>query len=119
MLEKGAEIQSVVTANKNKAGREFLNIVNIGLKMPEKDINEDMPSEETGVPDDAPLFEEEAGEEAPPKPSTKIDMPGKEILIIRQTCIKAAGSSIAGTSCPPDELVVIAKRLEKYVLSGK
>ena len=130
MLEKGNEIQSMVTANKNKAGREFLNIVNIGLKMPEKDINDDMPTEETGVPDDAPMFqegEEPAGLTHPdyirPEPSTTIDMPGKELLIIRQTCIKAAGNALMkmeGSTIARSNLVVeIARRLEKYVLEGK
>ena len=45
--------------------------------------------------------------------------PTKDVLICRQTCIKAAGAVLAGTSdgLDPDKLVKYAKVLESYVLA--
>jgi hypothetical protein len=107
-----------------------LNINNISLKVPDRDVNEDLKPPDvhkedpdpkwTHKPPDSPeaqaeeMLKEEAEEERASNELDKIVV-SKEVLIIRQTCIKAA-SNVGNTE---HQVVEIAKRLEKYVLEGK
>lgn len=120
-FQKGSEVEG--EAYKPNPDKPFWNIKSIGLKVPEVDVNEDMPPEH---PDEHRPFPEDADEEARKRilaerqiydPSTTLDMTAKDISIIRQTCVKAAGAS--GIAAEPEGVVDIAKRLEKYVLEGK
>jgi hypothetical protein len=114
-LEKGQEIDATVLGKQAKSGKTFWNIKNIGLKIPERDVKEDMPPE--------PDWSDMPEERDPDSPESQIeemvesatlDMPDKDILIIRQTCIKAA-SNVAGQG-DAEGLIFIARKLEKYVL---
>ncbi len=156
MIEKGSEVELEIY----KGDKDFLNINNIQLKVPEKDINADLepPTEETPSkgepssdqrdPDSPEAQAERMVDEMPPKPkSTTVDIkeapkppdsftkedarravkqvsenraPDKEILIIRQTCVKAVGSGMRLENENDAEVAVaIARRLEKFVLTGE
>jgi hypothetical protein len=135
MIEKGSEVEVDIF----KTEKGFLNINNIRMGVPDKDINEDLkspePPEEPQPPWPPGATTEPSSDQRPPdspeaqdeRTSTALDnvAVSREVLIIRQTCIKAASAAVNGT--PIDmtvkgnkELVVaIARRLEKYVLEGK
>ena len=119
MIEKGSEVEVDIF----KTEKGFLNINNIQLKVPDKDVNEDLEPPEPSSkqrPKDSPEAEAE-------EMSTALDNveASREVLIIRQTCIKAAGSAMSGKLIDmairenTELFVALAKRLEKYVLSGK
>jgi len=149
IIEKGSEVEVDIF----KTEKGFLNINNIRLGVPDIDVNAELtPPDITG--DDAPkkgyegvgggFSNEPSSEQRPPdspeaeadklaeaqdeRTSTALDnvTASREVLIIRQTCIKAVGSALnlvndgKAKVTPNEELfVAIAKRLEKYVLSGE
>ena len=144
-MGKGIEVDVEVIVG--KAG--FKNIETIALAVPEVDVNADLkppdvPEEEpewteglhstmlekkpssTQRSKDSPeavaermLKEEKIEEQASRQLKMKVESIAvdKDTLIIRQTCIKAAGMS--QVAIKPEEIVEIAKRLEKFVLEGK
>ncbi len=119
IIEKGSEVEVDIF----KTEKGFLNINNIRLGVPDVDVNEDL------KPPDMPAEEKlkDSPEAEAERMSTALDNveASREVLIIRQTCIKAAGSAVSGTPLHTTEenravlIVAIAKRLEKYVLEGK
>lgn len=118
-FEKGTEVEATVEENKG-----FWNIENIELKVPERDINEDMPP-------DAPFPTEEPSSDRrePDSPKAQAEkmvesatLDTKDTHIIRECCIYAVGyalnvADINKLDAP--KIVALAKRLEKYVLEGK
>jgi hypothetical protein len=128
VIEKGSEVEVDIF----KTEKGFLNINNIRMGVPDKDINEDLkppdePSSEQRPPDSPEAEAEKLTEKEPQPPwppgatkeksSNAVD---KDTLIIRQTCVKAVGSGMRLENENDAEVaVVIAKRLEKFVLEGK
>ena len=152
MIEKGSEVEVDIF----KTEKGFLNINNIRLGVPEKDINEDlkppdtkieipeggsvmfpesgivatrasdMPSSDQRPPDSPEAEADKLAEAQDERISTALDnvTASTEVLIIRQTCIKAASNVVGNTDGDTkdyvqERIVAIAKRLEKYVLEGK
>ena len=133
VIEKGSEVEVDIF----KTEKGFLNINNIHLKVPDRDVNEDLkPPEEPSSeqrPKDSPEAQAEemsttvdatVRETTTPEDvratSITLDTPDKETLIIRQTCVKAVGSGMRLENENDAEVAVaIAKRLEEFVLTGK
>ena len=116
-LNKGVEVEVGVIVTE----RGFKNIESIGLKLPEVDVLEEVPPD---LPDDMTVKETTTPEDVEGASTTgdimaEIEATHKDVLIIRQTCIKAAGAVASGQGLDIKEIVVVAKRLETYVLTGK
>jgi len=115
-----------------KTAKGFLNIKSIGLKVPEVDVNEDMPPDaplekrdkDSPENDIEEMLKEEAEEE---RASNELDRRDeivattKDIQIIRQTCVKAVGAmlNLSAVDKTTQDLIKIARRFEQYVLTGK
>jgi hypothetical protein len=132
-MGKGVGVDVSVVENKG-----FLNIAGIGLNLKEVDVNADLEP-----PDDhekqAELTEEPSStqrpKDSPEAQATKlvettgdivaeIEATAKDVLIVRQTCIKAAGFVVEDHNNISDKtreekVVALAKRLETFVLTGK
>lgn len=125
MIEKGSEVEVDIF----KTDKGFLNMNNIRLGVPDVDVNKDLePPSSEQRPEDSPEAEaEKLAEAQDERTSTALDdvVASREVLIIRQTCIKAAGSALSGKLIDmairenTELFVALAKRLEKYVLEGK
>ena len=107
-IKKGSEIQAVVKSNQGKDGRTYLNIVNVGLRVKEVDVLEE-------VPPDEPLPEEETPPEE--EKSTTVDTTTTEYRIVFQACLKAVGASNLAQSF--QELIEMAERATQRTFKGK
>lgn len=114
-LSRGVEVEVGVIVTE----RGFKNIESIGLKLPEVDVLEDTPLDEPFPEEKIPPEEESTTGDI----MAEIEATHKDVLIIRQTCIKAVGAifkiSQDKWARDVDIAVAIATRLEKYVLEGK
>ncbi len=138
MIEKGSEVEVEIF----KTEKGFLNINNINLKVPEKDINADLepPDAKIEIPEGGSVLFPESGivatrasdmpsstQRDPDSPEAQaerlvesIAVDTQSLLIIRQTCCKAVGAGMRLENENDAEVAVaIAKRLEKYVLTGE
>lgn len=124
-IERGSEVEG--EAFKPNPDKPFWNIRGINMKLPEVDVNEEMPPDMTGsstpplTPEEEQkmigyeIEEERASSEL--DKSRQVETDKTQLQIIRQTCLKA-GSNIAGVG-DAEALIKIARRLERFVLEGK
>jgi len=124
IIEKGSEVEVDIF----KTEKGFLNMNNIRLGVPDVDVNADLtppdePSSEQRPPDSPEAEADKLAEAQDERMSTALDdvAVSREVLIIRQTCIKAVGNAVSGSTVSElgEFIVAIAKRLEKYVLGGE